>query len=214
MSTTRIEGFHFEQRREQSPLTATQIDDALCAEGGDELRHGVHAALVERYASLQLNFLRSRRGGCRGLGFVLCDLLFVRQLLQCCAREASPILEVAARDPFLPRMMREPLGRVAEQFLDLCVANPVVFAVIEHRHEHIQMAQHVLQTCDRAEFQRVVWARAPLRKCLVECVALGVDCVSERLEQRVQQPLAAPARNRRDGDFERNTLLGQFGTMA
>jgi hypothetical protein len=73
-----------------------------------------------------------------------------------------------------------------EQLLDLRVADPVVLLTIQHRQQHIQMAQQIAEADLAAEADREVGALAPLGELLVESVARGRDLVAERLEQPPQ----------------------------
>src|SRR5207253_169544 len=71
----------------------------------------------------------------------------------------------------------------------------------------IQVREQVREALGGAQRDREVTAFAPLRIRLVEWMLHGRDLVAERLEERTQESLAAPARQHRDPRLQGDRLL-------
>ncbi len=101
--------------------------------------------------------------------------------------------QVATGDELPLGVVGEPVTATAEQLVDLVVADPVVLVVVEHRQEHVQVLQDVLDPGYRRQAYIKVRAQSPLDEAAVERSSGGDHLVAERLEQRPEHLLAAPA---------------------
>jgi hypothetical protein len=99
--------------------------------------------------------------------------------------------EVAASDLLAPRVRRQPVAALRQQFLQFVVVDEVVLAGVEDRDEDVQVRQQRLQRRDGPQRDGVVRAVAPLGETLVERMARRFDGVPQRLEDFVQEALAA-----------------------
>ena len=104
----------------------------------------------------------------------------------------------------------QPVSARAEQLVDLGVVHPVVLVVVQHRQQHIQVAERVGQPDLPGQPDREVVRAAPLRQLRVERDPGGLHVPAQRLEQPVRQVGAAPAGQRRDGDLQRQRAGGQL----
>ena len=86
--------------------------------------------------------------------------------------EAALVLQVAAGDQLALGVRGQPALAVAQQLLDLVVADPVVLVVVEHRDQHVEVRQQLAQRQRRARAStREVRALAPVGNAVVERVA-------------------------------------------
>ena len=139
------------------------------------------------------------------------------QLRQRLARQARPVLEVAAGDQLALRMRGEPALAVAQQLLDLVVADPVVLVVVEHRDEHVEVREQVARarTVAVERHGEVRGSRPTPGTRSSSGWRSARDRVAERLEQPPQQRLAAAARQRRRARASSGSgVAGQLGPVA
>jgi hypothetical protein len=124
------------------------------------------------------------------------------------------MLQVPARDDLALRVRREPPLAVAQQLLDLVVADPVVLLVVQHRHQHVQVREQLGEPLRSRERDREVAAVAPLgRQRGIERVRLGRHRPPERLEQPAQELVAAAAGQHRDARLERDRRRRDVGPV-
>ena len=55
------------------------------------------------------------------------------------------MLEVAVDDLLLLRVRRQPRLAVAKQLLHFVLADPVVLVVVQHRDQHVQVREQIVQ---------------------------------------------------------------------
>src|SRR5207253_7043023 len=195
-----------EQRLEELPLAAAEIEDTCSAgilQRGDD---GRAALLIETQRPLQVGLLLDADRPLRSLLRVLLDY----QPLQRGAGEALLMFEIAAGDGLALRMRLEPPRTVPQEFLDLVVADPVVLVIVEDRHEDVQMREQVRQALRRAQRDGEVPARTPVRVRLIERMLLGSHLVAERLEEAAQESFPASTGQNRNARLQRDRLLREF----
>jgi hypothetical protein len=113
------------------------------------------------------------------------------------------VFQITARDFFALRMCGEPAFSTAEEFFDFVLADPIVFFVVEHGQQDIEMLEEILQALLRCKSDTPIAALAPLRELLIESMPIGGEFVAKRLEQSAEKCLPAPAWDDRDADFQR-----------
>jgi hypothetical protein len=123
------------------------------------------------------------------LVFVEVRFLFLDEPIQGLTCERSPVLEIAASDLFTLRVCREPPLAVAQQFLDLVFADPVVLRVVEHGDEDIKVGQQIAQPATLAKRDAEVGALAPVREPGVERMGFRIDFVAQRFEECSEKEL-------------------------
>ena len=104
--------------------------------------------------------------------------------------EVRLVLEVAADDLLALGVLAEPALAVAQQFLHLVLADPVVLVVVEHRHEDVEVGQQVGERTSRAVSGELA-AVAPVGELRVERDRRDLDAVAQRLEEPAHERLAA-----------------------
>ena len=136
-----------EQRREQLALAAAEVEHALrarcaCSAASD----GAEPLLVEADAALSSasSSAAVRLGLLVGIGWSSST-----SRASASRDEAALVLQVAAGDQLALGVRREPALAVAQQLLDLVVADPVVLVVVEHRDEHVEVGEQVAQAARR-----------------------------------------------------------------
>ena len=105
--------------------------------------------------------------------------------------QAGLVAQVAADDQVPVGMPGQPLRRAAGQLVDLVPAHPVVLVVVEHRQQHVQLAEQVTHPARGGDAHVEVGAVTPVGEGRVQRYRLGAHLVAERLEQPVA---AAPRR--------------------
>ena len=100
-----------------------------------------------------------------------------------------------------------------EQLFHLLLADVVVLEVVEDRNQDVQVRQQFAQRRGLRERHGVVRTLAPLGELLVQRIPDGLDLVAQRLEDFVQEVLAAPARQHFERGDQRDRRAGQFGAF-
>jgi len=89
-------------------------------------------------------------------------------------------------DTFPPRPrsggQRFPNLAVVEEFVDLCLSDPVVLVIVKYRDEDIEMRKEVFHQARGPQRDREITARSPLSERLIDSVPLRLDRVAQRLE--------------------------------
>ena len=149
---------------EEATLAAAQVEDP--ARPGAPQRGEDRAEPLLVQADLRLD---RRLLGVAGLGLpIRVVLLAGDQPAEGFARQVRLAREVAPRDELALGMLRQPALAAAEQLLDLGCADPVVLLVVEHRDEHVQVGEQVLQADIGLQGHPLVRRLAPLREALVQ----------------------------------------------
>jgi hypothetical protein len=196
-----------QQPGQQLALAAAQVGDRLGAAGAQGVDHGDHPLVVQAQRRLQRIFGRGLAGG--GLDSLVTSL--GRQTLQRIARQGSAVDQVALDDQVARGMALQPAFATLHQLGDLVLADPVVLVVVEHRDQHIEVVEQVAQPRGSGQSKRDI-----TRSVGVDARdGIDVDGPAQGLEQRPNEHGAAAAsRQRRDDDFQRDRLLGQFRPLA
>src|SRR5687768_8803992 len=112
-------------------------------------------------------------------------------------------------------MLIQPALAAPQQLVDLVFADPIVLVAIEDRDEHRQLAQRILQASRRGEGHSVGLTMTPLREPLVQYMANGLDPrIAERVEQAMEDVLAASAADGGERYLEWNRRIGKVGALA
>jgi hypothetical protein len=111
-------------------------------------------------------------------------------------------------------MRGEPALAFRHEFLELGVADPIVFLAVENRQEHVEMDEQIPQAAFRGERNPEVRALTPLGEVRIERQSLGVDGIPERLEETTEECLSAAARKDRQLDAKRKFGLGELGAVS
>nr|GFD38356.1 hypothetical protein [Tanacetum cinerariifolium] len=100
-----------------------------------------------------------------------------------------------------------------QQLVGLVLVDVVVLVVVEHRQQHVEVREHVLQAqAIVAQVQGIVLAITPLGLGGVEGVGLGFDLVAQRLEEAAG-PVGTGGRHYGHGHGQRQGLGGQRGAV-
>src|SRR5688572_29927658 len=110
-------------------------------------------------------------------------------------------------------MRRQPTAAVSQELLNLIVANPVVFLVVQNRNEHVYVRQQILQANFGTEFDGVVRTVSPFRKCLVQWMTLRVHCVTERFKKPAQKSLTTSTWKHGDLCLQGDRRFSQFRSV-
>jgi hypothetical protein len=124
--------------------------------------------------------------------------------------KAMLVFQVAAGDFLAFRVGGKPAFAATQEFLDFIFANPIVLFVVEDRKQDVKMLKSVSQALLCGERDGPIETLAPLGKFVVEGMATSCDCVTEWLEQAMEEPFAAATRKNRDANFERKFRVGKF----
>ena len=178
---------------DQPPLPASQIDDARGVAFLQRAGDRPEPDLRQRDQRLRTGSVAIRGRRAR---------LF-RQTLQGIVRQVVPVLEIPAHDEIPTRMIFQPAFSPGDELVHLGVSDPIVFAAVQHRHQHIEMGQQVRQ-------------RLAARQCDVPVTAAcvvarrQVDFIAQRFEEFAHF-VPAPARQRSDAGNEGNGLPTSSG---
>ena len=134
----------------------------------------------------------------------------VGELGQGLAGQRGLVLQVAADDHVPLRVAGQPLRGRAGELADLISGDPVVLAVVQHRQQHVQVAEQVLDPAGAGQPDAEVRAVTPVGEVRVQRDGDGADLVAKRLEQLPQQGLAAAAGQHRQLRGQLEKLAGQL----
>jgi len=195
---------HLRERRvrdefsQQRPLPAAQVDDAGGAlfpqgsddRGGAELRQGGRPVL-----------LLLSRPAAQDVGLGVVDL---GQPAHRALHQAAVVTKVAAGDRRAFGVAGQPAATGAHELVDLVRAHPVVLAVVQDRHQHVQLGQRLRDRHRPGQAQVDVRRVAPRRQLLVQSDRRRAHRPAERSEKALDQIRVPPAREGRDVDLERH----------
>ena len=128
--------------------------------------------------------------------------------MTCSVRERK-VLEIAPGDHVALGMGFQPALAMAQQLIDLVVADPVVLFLVEHRHQDIEMLQDIGQACRDRQGDIQIDTVTPLRKGRIQGQGRGGNDVAQRFEQAAQDGLAAAARQDGQVQGEGQGTVGQ-----
>ena len=120
------------------------------------------------------------RPGFGGLHFA--DFL-IEQSRERLIGQGTPPFQISAHDQFPLGVADKPTLSVAQEFIDLGVADVIVLLFVQHRQQDIQVGQKIVNGGVGAERQSEVVALAPFREFFVKRDLRCLDRISERLEQ-------------------------------
>ncbi len=120
------------------------------------------------------------------------------------------MLQIAAGDGVALGVRRQPAFAVPQQLVNLVIADPVMFLVVEHRHEHVEVARADRSAGIRRAGPRCSTAHHPSPRTSRPAVAgLGGNGVTQGLEQAAQERFTAATRQHRDPRLQRKRRLGE-----
>jgi hypothetical protein len=124
--------------------------------------------------------------------------------------ETAAMFQITPRDQFALGMSWQPAFPMAKEFLHLVVSHPIVLVAIEHRDEHIKMAEQGMHRLRAGEFDAMIDAFSPLGKEPVERRGGGAYGVAERLKKTAQQFRAPSAWKRGNRRVQRKRHVNEF----
>src|SRR5438067_1543174 len=101
-------------------------------------------------------------------------------------------------------MTGQPAFSLDQQLLYLVVANPVMLAVVEDGNQDVKVGEQFGQRGCLADSHGKVWAFSPFGKPLIQRGTHSIHRVTQRLENSMQKPLAAPYRQHVEPGAEGN----------
>jgi len=191
-----------QQLANEAARAAAEIEHATRARFPQHLHHALHPLVVQAQRLFQ--GLQRRRGrpviiGCR-------RIVELGQPLQGEPGQPPAMLEIAPRDQFALRMLRQPAFALPQQLVDLVIADPIVLLVVEHGDEDIEVGQELRQRHGPAD------GDVPVARGLAVAVEdrRSRDLVAQRREQPNGELQSVTAVERHDAGGERDGLRGQF----
>src|SRR5687768_13623914 len=113
----------------------------------------------------------------------------------------------------MSRMGREPPFAAREQLVDLVAPHPVMLVVVEHRDEHVEVPEQVLQPGRPTQRDVVVRALTPRGPLRIQWLPRDRDLVAERTEEALDHPRPTAAGQRRYCRLERDRGLDEVGAI-
>ncbi len=136
---------------------------------------------MQRHRTFQV-LLRPRRSLRPGLGgFHLANFL-IQQSGECLIGQGPPPLEIPTHNQISLGMAHQPTLSVAQEFINLGVADVIMLLFVQHRQQDIQMRQKIVNRYIGAERQPEVIASAPFGEVFIERDLRCLDRVSEGLK--------------------------------
>src|SRR5882762_8011896 len=99
---------------------------------------------------------------------------------------------------------------MSQQLLNLIVAYPVMFFVVEHRNKHIDVREQILQSNVTSKFYCVIRACSPLGKLLVQLMAFRDDFIAQRFKQSAKEYFTAATWKNRNLCLQRQRSVRKF----
>ena len=141
-------------------------------------QHGAQALLVQPQGLLDGILLR-RRWLLVTIGV---GVFILEQPRQRFVSQGALVPDIAIDDQLAIGMTGQPSLTAAQQLLDLGLSHPVVLLRVEHRDQHVEVREQILQAHLTVQLDGEVAALAPFRELLVKGMLDRMDPVPERLE--------------------------------
>ena len=167
-----------QQELEQTALAATQIQDTRRADAFQSCHYRAKPLLIQANRLFDDLFFH---GSSFSFGIGI-EFAVTNQLRQGIVDQAPLMLQITAGDSLAFRMRREPAFAVPQKLLDFFIAHPVMFFVVQHRHQNVNVRQKFLQRNASFQFDPMIGAFTPVGKILVQRQPARSDGIAERRE--------------------------------
>src|SRR6266568_1431227 len=124
--------------------------------------------------------------------------------------EIATVLQISSDDRVALRMRFEPALAMLQEFLEFLLANEIVFLIVEHRHEDVEVRQQLTKATFAIQSNREISTRPPFWKCRVEWQFVRLHDIAERLEETTEERLAAATRQDGNPGLQRDRGVCQF----
>jgi hypothetical protein len=200
-----------EQGGQQPAVAAAEVEDAARARGLQYPQHRRCPQVTQGGAESRAGLRTAVPLGRAGLGGAA---ILIEQARGSLGHQPRLVAQVPAHDQVSLGMPGQPLSCPIHQLADLVLAHPVVFVVVQHRQQHIQLPEQVAHPARGGDPHVEIPAVTPRRERGVKRDGCRTDLVAKRLEHLSEQPFPAPAGQHRQVRRQLQAGLRQVGALG